>query len=424
MKKTKGTVALVAALSLFLAGCSAGGNDKPSSEPASGGDQQAAAEDVTITYSNFISNGGNEENMTKIVEAFEAENPGIKVEVSTLPYADYFTTLQTDIAAGTTADVFDIEYATYPTFQPAGVFAPLEGVDTSVYRGDIAAAYQTDGTSYALPTSFSTVVLFYNQDLFDAAGLDYPTADWKWDDVRAAAEKMTDADAGIWGAYQPISFHEYYKVLDQAGGKFLNQDGTAVAFNSPEGIAAAKWLVEKSGTIMPTAEQGAGTPDFDSALWNEGKLAMWYTGIWMFGSAGSFNWDIAVEPGDVEKASAVFSNAVAVSANSEHKEAAQKFAEFLSSSDTMVKVRLDSGWELPPISNDAELAGYLDQGDPANRQAVFESLNHIALPPTIGDNQAQMQDIIGEQLGEAAAGRLSVEEALSNAEEQINSLLN
>ncbi|MFO7244579.1 MAG: sugar ABC transporter substrate-binding protein [Actinomycetes bacterium] len=412
---------IAAVLGLTLSACSSTPEDSPSSSAP--GEQPA--EQVTITYSNFISNGGNEDNLAKIVAAFEAENPDIKVEVTTLPYADYFDALKTDLVAGTTADVFDIEYATYPQFQPAGVFAPLEGVDTSVYRGDIAAAYATDGVQYALPTSFSTVVLFYNKDLFDAAGVDYPTSDWTWADEMAAAEKLTDAANGVWGDYQPISYYEYYKALVQAGGSFLSADGKSVAFNSPEGLAAAEHLVKKAGTVMPTAEQGAGTPDFDTNLWATGKLAMWHTGIWMFGAGadGGFDWDIVVEPGSAQKGSAVFSNAVAVSANSQHKEAAQKFAEFLSSSSVMVDVRLESGWELPAISDDAKLATYLEKGDPANRQAVFDSLNAIALPPVIGDNQSQMQDIIGELLNEAAAGRISVADALAQAEERINALL-
>lgn len=413
-------VGIVAALGLTLTACSSNADDNPSSSAGA-----TSAESVTITYSNFISNGGNEENLTAIVDAFEAENPGITVDVTTLPYADYFTALQTDLAAGTTADVFDIEYATYPTYQASGAFAPLEGVDTSVYRGDIAAAYQTDGVSYALPTSFSTVVLYFNKDLFDAAGLEYPTSDWTWEDEKAAAEALTDAGAGVWGDYQPISYYEFYKALVQAGGQFLSDDGTSVAFDSPEGIAAAEWLVGKSGTTMPTAEQGAGTPDFDTALWADGKLAMWHSGIWMFGAAAdsTFAWDIAVEPGDAANASAVFSNAVVVSASSGEKEAAQKFAEFLTSSQVMVDTRLAAGWELPAISDTALLATYLDQGAPENRQAVFDSLDGIALPPVIGDNQAEMQDIISAQLTEAAAGRMTVEEALSSAAEQINGLL-
>ncbi|KAA9151741.1 sugar ABC transporter substrate-binding protein [Microbacterium lushaniae] len=405
-------VGVLAVAGLALAGCSG-----PTTTPGAG-------EDVTITYSNFISAGGNEKNLEAIVDAFEKENNGITVEVKTLPYADYFTALQTDLAGGTVADVFDIEFANYTAYQNSGVLAPLEGVDTSAYQASLADAYATDGTQYALPSSFSNVVLFYNADLFDAAGLDYPNADWTWADEKVAAEKLTDTDAGVWGDYQPISYHEFYKAVAQAGGEFLKADGT-LGFNSPEGIAAAKWLAEKSGTTMPTAEQGAGTPDFDSKLFADGKLAMWHSGIWMFGGLANAGiaWDIAVEPGDTQHASALFSNAVGVSAGTKNKEAATKFAEFLTSSQTTVDTRLKAGWELPPIADEAALSAYLDITPPANRQAVFDSLDEVALAPSIGDGQAEMQDIVTEELTEAAAGRKTVEEALADAEKRIAPLL-
>ncbi len=313
------TVGLLGVAALTLSGCSA-----PAGESGP----------VTITYTNFTSAGGNEENLAKIVDAFEDANPNITVEVTTLPYADYFTALQTDAAAGTLSDVFDIRYDDYPLYQANGVIAPITPENPDAIKQSLLEAYSTDGTSYALPISFSDVVLYYNKDLFDAAGIEYPSADWTWEDEKAAAEALTDSAAGVWGDHQPVSFYEYYKALAQNGGEFLAADGKSVAFNSPEGIEAAKWLVEKSGTVMPTIEQGQGTPDFDTNLFKEGKLAMLHTGIWVFGAVADvpFAWDIAVEPGNVQQASAVFSNAAAVSATSEHAEAAAKFAEFLSSS--------------------------------------------------------------------------------------------
>ena len=404
------TVGLVGAAAVALTGCTG-----------------PAADDgpVTITYSNFISNDGNEDNLQKIVDAFEEANPDITVEVTTLPYADYGTALQTDLAAGTESDVFDIEYSNYASYQANGVLAPITVENPDAYKQSLLEAYATDGTQYALPSSFSDVVLYYNKDLFDAAGLDYPSADWTWADEKKAAEALTDQAAGVWGDHQPVSFYEFYKVLAQNGGQFLADDGTSVAFNSPEGIEAAHWLVDKSGTVMPTIEQGQGTPDFDTNLFKDGKLAMLHTGIWVFGAVADvpFGWDIAVEPGNTEQASAVFSNALGVSANSEHPEAAAKWAEFLSSSDTTVDVRLDAGWELPPISDDAKLATYLDKGTPDNRQAVFDSLDGIALPPVVATGQAEMQDIMTEELVEAQSGRKTVEEALASAEERINAAI-
>jgi multiple sugar transport system substrate-binding protein len=409
MKRILATVGMVGIAALALSGCSAPAED----------------DGVTVTYTNFISNDGNEENLQAIVDAFEDENPGITVEVTTLPYGDYGTALQTDLAAGTVSDVFDLEYANYAEYQANGVLAPLEVANPDAYRESLLEAYSTDGTSYALPSSFSDVVLYYNAELFDAAGLDYPTNDWTWEDEQAAAEAITDQAAGVWGDHQPISFYEYYKVLAQNGGEFLNDDKTAVAFNTPEGLEAAEWLVNKSGTVMPTIEQGQGTADFDTNLFKDGKLGMLHSGIWIFSALADvdFTWDIAVEPGNTEQASAVFSNAVGVSATSENIEAATKWAEFLTSSDTMVQTRLDAGWELPPISDEEQLATYLEKGAPANRQAVFDSLDGIALPPVVAEGQTEMQDIMGEELVEAQAGRKTVQEALDSAEERINAVI-
>jgi len=406
-------VGIVAATALALTGCSAGDSSGEADGP------------VTITYTNFISNGGNEENLQAIVDAFEEENPDITVEVTTLPYADYGTALQTDLAAGTVSDVFDIEYANFAQYQANGVLAELDPEDPSAYRTSVLEAYQSDGTQYALPSSFSTVVLFYNADLFEAAGVETPTADWTWADEQAAAEQLTDEAAGVWGDHQPVSFYEYYKVLAQNGGEFLNEDGTAVAFNTPEGVEAAEWLVGKSGTVMPTIEDGQGTPDFDTNLFLDGKLAMLHTGIWMFGAFADvpFGWDIAVEPGNTQQASALFSNAVGVSAGSEHQEAAAAFAEYLTSSDVMVQTRLDAGWELPATSDEAALDSYLTLGNPENRQAVFDSLENVALPPVVAEGQQEMQDIMTEELVEAQAGRKSVQEALDSAEERINAAI-
>ncbi|MEN0070971.1 MAG: sugar ABC transporter substrate-binding protein, partial [Propionicimonas sp.] len=136
-----------------------------------------------------------------------------------------------------------------------------------------------------------------------------------------------------------------------------------------------------------------------------------------------FDWDIAVEPGDASQASAMFSNAVAISAGSKNQEAAAKWAAYLTSSDVMVDTRLGAGWELPPISDESKLDAYLEQGSPANRQAVFDSLDGVALAPSIGENQAQMQDIVTEELTEAAAGRKTVEDAIASAEQRVNELL-
>ena len=423
------TVILLASTGLLLSACSQGsatdpGAEEPASDAGSSAEGGGETEAVQITYSNFSANGGNEDNLDTIVTAFEEENPDIDVTVETLPYDDYFTALQTAVAGGSEADVFELNYENFVTYQESGALAPLDAVDTGVYVPSLVESFTVDGTPYGLPESFSNVVLFYNADLFEEAGLEPPTSDWTWQDEQQAAEQLTDTDAGVWGDYQPISFHEFYKALAQNGGDFLSEDGSEVAFASPEGVEAAEWLIGKSGTTMPTAEDGAGTPDFDSGLFMDGKLAMWHTGIWMFGAMAEadFAWDIVVEPGMQTQASAMFANTVVVSERSEQTEAAQAFAAFLTGSDVAAQTRVDAGWELPPTSDESLRAAYLEQTPPENREAVFDALDEVVLPPVIASQQ-EMQDIMSEELTEAAAGRKSTQEAIDSAAERIAPLL-
>jgi multiple sugar transport system substrate-binding protein len=407
-------LAVAGTASLALGACSQG---------SATSDEDTAGK-TTITYMEFSSNDGHEQDLAAIVDAFETENPDIRIKVETTPYDSYFTKLQTALAGGTAGDTFELNYENFVTYAENGSLAELGSYDEAAYKPSLLEAFDHDGAQYALPESFSDVVLFYNKDLFDEAGLEPPTSDWTWADEKAAADELTDKDAGIWGDYQPVQFFEFYKALAQSGGSFFSDDGSEATFDSPEGVAAAEWLVSKPGVNMPTEADGAGTPDFDTNLFKDGKLAMWHSGIWMFSNLADvpFDWDIAVEPGNTQKASAMFANGVAVNASSDKQEAAEKWLSFLTSSDAMAETRLSSSWELPPVADESLLAPYLSQDKPANRAAVMESLDSVALPPVIA-RQAEMQDALTKELGEAAAGRKSVEEALADAKVAIDALL-
>ncbi len=408
--------ALMLAGALALGACSQGSATKTTSSTAGG--------PVTVRFMDFSANGGHEADLAALVTAFEAQNKDIKVQVETVPYDSYFTKLQTAVAGGTAADTFELDYQNFVSYAKNGSLAALSGVDATAYKDSLLKAFTSDGKQYGLPESFSNVVLFYNKTLFDKAGVAAPTASWTWAEEQAAAVKLTDAKAKVWGDYQPISYNEYYKAVAQAGGQFLSADGKTAAFDSPAGIAAAKWIVDKAGKTMPTDKDGAGTPDFDTNLFKAGKLAMWHTGIWMFSALKDvpFDWNVVVEPGDTTKASAMFANGVAVNNASKNQAAAQKWLTFLTSSDTMVTTRLKTSWELPPVADTSKLSSYLTAGKPANRQAVFDSLNATVLPPVV-ERQQEMQDAVTKELTEAAAGRKTPEAAVKAAATAVNALL-
>lgn len=400
--------------------------EEPAAEepPAEESPAEEPGEQISLSYFTFSAAPDHLEDLESIIAAFEAENPNITIETQTAAYDDYFTSLQTQVAGGTAPDTFELNYENFVTYARSGALLDLGSadVDGSRYYPLALEGFQDGGTQYGLPATFSDVVLIYNKTLFDEAGLDYPTAEWTWDDYTAAAETLTDAEAGVYGGYQPVSFFEFYKALAQAGGEFFDADGTAT-FNSEAGVAAAEWLTSKPGTVMPTLAESGGTPGFDTNLFTSGKLAMWHNGIWQFSglNESGIDYDVSVEPGMAQTANAVFMNGVVASADTDHPEAAAKWIEFFTSSPTTVETRLASSWELPAVNDESAFASYLEITPPDNRQAVLDALDNIALPPVI-ERQAEMQEIVGQALERIVTEGADIQSTLDEAAAEVDSL--
>lgn len=389
-----------------------------SQNQASGSSAKTAP--VEITFTNFSASGGNEETLAAMYEEFQKVHPDIKVNIETIGYDDYFTQMQTRVAGGTAADCYELNIENFAAYSSKGILAEISDVDTAKFNQTALGAFAVDGKQYGLPGSFSNVVLFYNKDLFDQAGMAYPTDAWTWDDAQAAAEAIRALSADTFGIYVPATYHEFYKVSAQYGGSLLNDSKTEFTIDSPENLTAATLLVERitKTNVMPTSAQLGGMGDWD--LFESGRLGMIVTGIWAFApfaEACDFPWDISVEPGGIKKATHFFSNAFVVNEESKNKEAAAAWINFLASSDETAAIRIKAGWDLPAIVDESVLNEYLKLSPPENRQAVFDSLDYLVTPPII-EEYSLMTDIISKKLEAAASGKLSVAEALKQAQEE------
>ncbi|PLR77374.1 sugar ABC transporter substrate-binding protein [Bacillus sp. V3-13] len=420
-KKIYSAILLIVMLSIIaLAGCS--DSDKSSANNKD--------EKVTINYFTFSPGTDHEDDLKEMISAFEEQNPNIKVDYEIAPYDDYFTKLQTMIAGGNAPDVFELNYENFVSYASKGALADLsdfikedKDFDPSKLNEEAYKAYQYEGKQYGMVESFSNVVTFYNKDLFDKAGVEYPAADWKWQDELAAAEKITNTSENIWGTYAPISFHEFYKVIAQNGGSVFNEDKSKVTINSPENAEALKYMVDKVNKhkVNPSKADLSGQSPED--LFKNGQIGILHTGIWMLDSFKDvpFKWDIALEAGNTEKAHHFFANGLAVSKDSESQNAAYKFARFMSASEEAAKIRIASSWELPAITDEAILKPYLEQTPPESREVVFEALDTLVLPPVIED-WSKMSDLINMELENVVNGKQTPEDALKVMQEELEKL--
>ncbi len=391
-----------------------------------------ATAQTTVNYLSFTTGSEQLDALEALIEVFESENPDVSISYNTADFGSYFTKLQTDFAAGNPPDVFELNYENFVTFASRGTLLPLDdhmaassAVDDTTFYPAALEAFARDGVQYGLPITFSTVLLVYNQELFDDAGVAYPDDTWTWDDVIAAADAITDAPNRVWGIAQPVQFWEFYKTAAQAGG------GLAVAptvqIDTPENREALHYLVDKIQVhgVMPSDAEMSGVGDID--LFVNGQLGMIVTGIWMFDhfiTNADFAWDVAVEPGGANKATHFFSNAAVVANTTSVADAAWRWVEFLAAHPFTVETRIERSWELSALSldNADALQPYLDRPVPANRQAVFESLRYAVTPPVV-DNQPQLEDIINQELEAARLGLKSVEQALMDAQRRVEALV-
>lgn len=419
MKKPFGKwVAATVAIALLTVavGCGKSGDKSTSSKG-----------NVTVKFANFSSSGDNEKYLKQMKDEFEKQHTNIKVDIETIAFADYFTQMQTRVAAGQAPDAYELNFENFFSYAKKGVLLDLASLfktsnfDKSTLNKQALSAFEADGKQYGLPASFSNVVLIYNKDLFDKAKVTYPTDKWTWKEMDDAAVKIRALDKNTFGISQGVQFFEFFKAAQQNGGGLLNADKTKFTVNTPENVATLKHMTDRIlvANSMPTEAQLSGTGDWD--LFKAGRLGMLITGIWAFPDFiknVKFNWDVAVEPGNVKKATHFFSNGLVINKDSKVADAAFEWIKFMSAGKEAAKIRVDAGWELPASTYADVLDTYLKAKPPENRKAVFDSLNYLITPPVI-EQFNEMNDILGRHLQAAAQGAKTPEKALADAQAEL-----
>jgi multiple sugar transport system substrate-binding protein len=425
-RKCKWAVSAMACAAVLLSGCGSNTTEKPAGKPADAQTEKNAAgadEAVTIRLDQFSGSGASEEALKKMIAKFNEQYPNVKVELQSFGYDDYFTQLQSKIVGGSAADVFELNFENFVAYASEDVLLDIGDLigDTSGFNQTALEAFQYDGKQFGIPNSFSNVVLIYNKDLFDKAGVSYPTDDWTWTDMLETAKKIRALSADTYGLYRPLSFHEFYKGVKQNGGSLLSEDGKNFTVNLPQNVETLEIMSDwvTGSNVMPSDAQMGGMGDWD--LFKSGRLGMIVTGIWAFSDFTDncdFAWDVAVEPGNTAKATHFFSNAYVVNKETANPGAAAALAAFLAGSKEAAQIRVDASWELPPVTYQDVLDSYLKVTPPENREAVFKSLDYLVTPPVV-KQQSEMQEIISKHLNNAVSGNVSAKDALDACQAEL-----
>ena len=289
----------------------------------------------------------------EMLEKFHATHPNIRVYYNLDPEQhEYEQKSLADLEAGTAADVFQGCCNYLPIWAQKGLLLDLSSyVQADLDRETIAdwdpvqyeAFFTRDGQQYALPKYHGALGLYYNKDLFDQAGLDYPTDSWTHDDYLAAMEHLStshnkEGQPGVWGSMTNISWERLQVHVNAWGGHFVDpNDPTKSQMAHPLTLQALEWLRARmwDDKVMATEldVQNKGTQEAFIA----GQLAMVEEGSWALKNIlvnANFRVGLAAFPaGPARRATLATKDGFGIYAGTKHPDAAWELLKFLISKE-------------------------------------------------------------------------------------------
>ena len=244
---------------------------------------ESSGDSTTISFwCNFTGSDGDV--LREIVDNYNKTNTdNITVEIDIMDYATLQSKLPTAISTGTgpsfiLAGVELIkQYEENDMIEPIDDFWDVTGVDKSNFNENVLEKSYFEGTQYGVPMQNNLQYLYYNKDLFEAAGLDPETPPTTMEELEKAAIACTDEANGIYGLGLPVNYGNYVEYLWANGGDVVNSDGTENYLNSEENIKTLTWLQNMINEGVSPEALDAGEAD---TMFQAGRLAMYTSGPW------------------------------------------------------------------------------------------------------------------------------------------------
>ena len=286
MKKVA-ALALAAVMALSLAACGGGSSSGGSSSGGDSGSSSGGSNALTIN----IWDSNQQAGLQQIVDEWSAES-GVSAKIEVVDWDNYWTLLEAGASGGTMPDVFWMHSNTAQMYMENDILLDLdpyiekdETMDLSKYYQGIVDLYtRSDGKHFAIPKDHDTIALLYNKAIFDQYGVDYPTADWTWEDMYEAAKKITEGSNGdVYGLAMNTSNNQdgWYNLVYDYGGTIVGEDHKTSTIGSAEGKAGME-MVRK--LLSVGAPQSVVAETGTDSLFQSGKCAMITQGSWMINS--------------------------------------------------------------------------------------------------------------------------------------------
>jgi multiple sugar transport system substrate-binding protein len=381
----------------------------------------------TLTLQGF---GGEAElkSITSAIARFNKDYPNVKVEVSMDPittgWGDYVTKVLGQFNAGSAADVYGTAIETFQAFAARGLFIPLDDYvkahnDFADFAPSLFEQSSYKGVQYFIPIGWNNIMINYNRDLFDKAGVAYPKEGWTWDDFRTTAKALTVKDASgnvTQFGYEVPSQNFFVQPWFLTNGTSpLNADWTASNMLDPkvsESLQFLHDLIHVDG-VSPIPGKDVMDNQFFA-----GQVAMINRGHWIVQGAkrAGLNMDVAVVPAKESDTTVIGFGGYAVSKSAKDPELAQALVTALTSVETQTEEGIGGGG-VPGRASAAKSKEFLEF--PPSAFLYYQTLPHTKPVPSPANFQ-EVEKIFIRYYTAMMSDEVTIAEGVKQADAELN----
>lgn len=431
MKKGKWVLLLCLAITVMLSACGGGktapeGNsgEKPSNKPA---------EKTTVEFLYALA-GANGEVVQSLVKKFNESQDQYNVNATFVPPDQRMETISTSIAAGSPPDLFTAGPPDISVLRGSKGLMTIDElsqdktdkIDPSMFIESVRPVVELDGKMWGVPISAGIAGLYYNEDLFKEAGL--TRAPESWEELLDYAKKLTDPAKGQWGLLLPtkevlFTNNIWSTFLWQNGGEHFTSDLKQATFNSDKGAEALQLWVD-----MIQKDKVAPLQQMDENLITQtfatGKVGMFIGFPLWITQSKDFPFVTKTAPLPTREKAATYLGGwyLTVPAGGKNKDGAYEFIQFLLKPENSAAWNIGMG-SLPTQQSTMETQEYQDyiKNTPLVEPFAQSLITAIAPPPT--ENYSKVGTTISKAIVKAMYQKLTPQEALDEAAEEVNKLL-
>ncbi len=375
----------------------------------------------------------------KVIAAFEASHPDIKVKYNLVPWDAYWQKAAAMTAGGVTFDVMWMNLDNLPFYVSQGALEPLTltANEEKVVPKAMIAPYKTAaGTYYGIPLGPQAVSVYVNRDLFKKRGVPIPTKAWTFDQMVAAAQKLTYKEGGkkFWG----INAQDLQVDLEYGMSFFYTFGGSSIFKKTATGFTSDlnptfKMTAQKLYDLIYKYHVGPSSKEVTQAgyeIFLAGQLGIYIEGTWMPGVLNGnpkLNWAYAPFPtlkaGDKPKAGAS-AHALVIPKGAREKTAALVFAKYVTTDAAAQKLISNNG--LLATNSNAYKTEYSKALPKRNTEVILEQLKTGVIVNADARLISNLPDVLGalnSALNLAWTGNSKLDVAMTKAGKDMDNLL-